>query len=75
VHLRFDPADEAFRREAAEWLAAELSGPFAAARGRGGPGDETACIDERLAWERRLGEAGWVGAGWPAARSGSQAPN
>jgi alkylation response protein AidB-like acyl-CoA dehydrogenase len=65
VHLRFDPADEAFRREAADWLASELSGPFAAARGRGGPGDETACIDERLAWERRLGEAGWIGLGWP----------
>src|SRR5437879_5543345 len=65
VQLRFDAADEAFRREVADWLAAELSGAFASARGRGGPGDETACIDERLAWERRLGEAGWIGLGWP----------
>ena len=70
VHLRFDPADEAFRREVADWLAAELARRVRGARGRGGPGDETACIDERLAWERRLGEAGWIGLGWPVAVGG-----
>ena len=70
VHLRFDPEDEAFRRELAGWLETELAGEFAAARGRGGPGDETACIDERLAWERRLGVAGWIGLGWPVAAGG-----
>jgi len=70
MQLRFDPADEAFRHECQDWLESELSGPFAAARGRGGPGDETACIDERLAWERRLGEAGWIGLGWPESAGG-----
>jgi len=65
MQLRFTPEEEAFRREVADWLAAELTGEFAAIRGRGGPGDETACIDERRAWERHLGEAGWIGLGWP----------
>ena len=73
MHLSFDPEDEAFRREWAAWLEKELSGPFAVTRGRGGPGDETACIDERLAWERRLGEAGWIGHGWAAEAGGAGA--
>jgi len=34
-------------------------------RGRGGPGDEHELFDERAAWERALGEAGWIGVGWP----------
>ncbi|HSJ97605.1 MAG TPA: acyl-CoA dehydrogenase, partial [Myxococcota bacterium] len=65
MHLRFSDDDEAFRREAQTWLAAKLAGEFAALRGRGGPGDEHAFVDERRAWERRLGEAGWIGLGWP----------
>ena len=32
-------------------------GEFAAVRGRGGPGDEHACFDERLAWEQRARRA------------------
>ena len=74
MHLSFDPEDEAFRREWAAWLEKELSAPpFQVTRGRGGPGDETACIEERLAWERRLGEAGWIGHGWPAEAGGAGA--
>lgn len=69
MHLRPSQADEAFRREVSAWLDAELSGPFAAVRGRGGPGDEHALLDERRAWERRLGEAGWIGLGWPRSKS------
>src|SRR5690606_2534174 len=53
VQLRFSDEDEAFRREVQAWLAAHLTGPFAALRGRGGPGDEHAMIEERRAWERR----------------------
>jgi alkylation response protein AidB-like acyl-CoA dehydrogenase len=34
-------------------------------RGRGGPGDEHELFDERAAWERALGDAGWIGIGWP----------
>jgi alkylation response protein AidB-like acyl-CoA dehydrogenase len=70
VQLRFSDEDEAFRREVQEWLAAHLTGPFAALRGRGGPGDEHALIEERRAWERRLGEAGWIGLGWPREAGG-----
>ncbi len=73
MHLRLSEADEAFRRQVADWLEAELSGEFAPVRGRGGPGDENACLDERRAWERRLGEAGWIGLGWPRAYGGQQA--
>lgn len=74
MHLRFSDEDEAFRREARTWLAAHLTGPFAALRGRGGPGDEHAFVEERRAWERRLGEAGWIGIGWPREAGGRGLP-
>ena len=45
-------------REARDWLAEQLEGEFAVVRGRGGPGDEHALFEERLAWERALGAAG-----------------
>ena len=66
MRLRFSEADEAFRREAAAWLDAALAGRFAALRGRGGPGDEHAFIEERRAWERELGAARFCCLGWPA---------
>jgi alkylation response protein AidB-like acyl-CoA dehydrogenase len=66
LQQRTSPEDEAFRREVADWLAAALRGPFAALRGRGGPGDESALVEERIAWERHLGARGWVGIAWPA---------
>ena len=65
MDLRFSEEDEAFRREVAQWLADHLSGEFAELRGRGGPGDESALVEERRAWERKLGEAGWACVGWP----------
>jgi alkylation response protein AidB-like acyl-CoA dehydrogenase len=65
VDLRFSEEDEVFRGEVAQWLADHLSGEFAELRGRGGPGDESALIEERRAWERKLGEAGWTCVGWP----------
>ncbi len=65
MHLRFSDTDEAFRREIAGWLKANLCGEFAALKGRGGPGDEHALFDERLAWEQKLGAAGWTCVGWP----------
>ncbi len=70
MHLRFSDEDEAFRREVAEWLAESLAGEFAAVRGRGGPGDENALLDERRAWERHLGAAGWTCIGWPREHGG-----
>jgi len=74
VDIRFAPEDEAFRREVAEWLAENLTGELAVLRGRGGPGDEHAFVAERRAWERRLGEAGWIGIGWPREHGGRDLP-
>jgi hypothetical protein len=66
MDLRFSEADEAFRSEVRDWLAAHLTGEFAALGGAGGPGREHEGFEVRRAWERRLGEHGWVGLGWPA---------
>jgi alkylation response protein AidB-like acyl-CoA dehydrogenase len=65
MDLRFSAEDEAFRAEAREWLVTRLEGEFAVVRGRGGPGDEHSLFEERLAWERALGAAGWNGISWP----------
>ena len=65
MDLRFSEEDEAFRRDAREWLTERLTGDFAIVRGRGGPGDEHELFDERAAWEHELGAAGWIGIGWP----------
>jgi len=73
MELRFSREDEAFRREVADWLAAELAGEFSAVRGRGGPGDEHALTRERRAWERRLGAAGWSCIGFPREYGGRDA--
>ena len=65
MRLRFADADESFRREVAAFLSDALAGEFAALRGRGGPGDEHAFVEERRAFERKLGAAGWSCLGWP----------
>jgi alkylation response protein AidB-like acyl-CoA dehydrogenase len=70
MHLRFSDEDEAFRREVADWMAENLSGEFAGLRGRGGPGDESAMVEKRRAWERRLSEGGWTCVGWPREHGG-----
>ncbi|MGH0030304.1 MAG: acyl-CoA dehydrogenase family protein [Myxococcota bacterium] len=70
MQLRFSPEDEAFRKEVAGWLADHLVGEFEAIKGRGGPGDENAFVDERRAWERKLGDAGWTCIGWPTEHGG-----
>ncbi len=74
MDTRFSEQDEAFRREIAAWLSDNLSGEFAALRGRGGPGDEHSLIEERKAWERKLGEDGWIGIGLPAQVGGRDLP-
>src|SRR5205085_4266540 len=70
MDLNFSAADEEFRLEARTWLTEQLSGDFAGVRGRGGPGDEHALFEERLAWERALGAAGWTCVGWPVEHGG-----
>jgi alkylation response protein AidB-like acyl-CoA dehydrogenase len=66
VDLHFSEADESFRAEARAWLTDSLEGEFSVVRGRGGPGDEHSLFEERLAWERALGAAGWTCLSWPA---------
>jgi len=70
VDLRFSAEDEAFRAEVREWLDGHLVGEFAEGRGLGGPGREHEGFDLRRAWERVLGEAGWIGLGWPKEHGG-----
>ena len=65
MDLRFDAGDESFRSEARTWLEDNLAGEFAEIRHRGGPGDEHAFYEERLAWERHMGAAGWTCLAWP----------
>jgi alkylation response protein AidB-like acyl-CoA dehydrogenase len=74
MDLRFTPDEEAFRTEVREYLDVLLAGEFASVRGRGGPGDEDAAFDERLAWERRLGADGWTCVGWPERFGGKGLP-
>jgi alkylation response protein AidB-like acyl-CoA dehydrogenase len=74
VDLRFSAEDEEFRREAREWLTDALQGEFAVVRGRGGPGDEHALFEERHAWERALGAAGWTCLSWPEEYGGRNVP-
>ncbi|HET8930103.1 MAG TPA: acyl-CoA dehydrogenase family protein [Acidimicrobiales bacterium] len=65
MDLSFSAEDEVFRAEARAWLTHQLDGPHAVVRDRGGPGDEHALFDKRLAWEHTLAEAGWTCVGWP----------
>jgi alkylation response protein AidB-like acyl-CoA dehydrogenase len=74
MNTRFTEEDEAFRKEIAGWLADNLSGEFAPLRGRGGPGDEHSLVEERKAWERKLGEAGWIGIALPESVGGRNLP-
>ncbi|MER6052185.1 acyl-CoA dehydrogenase family protein [Streptomyces sp. NPDC001793] len=61
---------ESFRADIRGWLRANLTGEFAALRGRGGPGREHEAFAERLAWERHLAAAGWTCVGWPVEYGG-----
>src|SRR5689334_14126473 len=66
MDLRASEEDDRFRAEVRAWLEARLDGEFRHLRGRGGPGREHEAIEPRMAWERELGKAGWIGLGWPA---------
>jgi alkylation response protein AidB-like acyl-CoA dehydrogenase len=62
--------DASFRELVRRWLAEHVVGEFASLRGRGGPGDEDVGFDLRVEWERVLGQAGWIGLGWPTSHGG-----
>jgi alkylation response protein AidB-like acyl-CoA dehydrogenase len=70
VDLRESADDRSFRDEVRTFLEDSLAGEFAAVRDRGGPGDERALFEERLAWERHLGAHGWTCVGWPKEHGG-----
>jgi alkylation response protein AidB-like acyl-CoA dehydrogenase len=72
MDLQLTPEQMSFRKEVRTYFEDLLAGEFAAVRGRGGPGDEHSCFDERLAWERRLGADGWTCVGWPKAFGGRE---
>jgi alkylation response protein AidB-like acyl-CoA dehydrogenase len=65
--------DQAFADDVRRWLEANLSGRFAALKGKGGPGSEHEFFDERLAWDRHLAGAGWTCLGWPCEHGGREA--
>ena len=56
-------SDEEFRELAQTWLHDNVVDKFAELKGRGGPGDEDIGFDIRVAWEKTLGHAGWIGLG------------
>ncbi|MCU1451118.1 MAG: acyl-CoA dehydrogenase, partial [Acidimicrobiales bacterium] len=64
MDFRWSAEDEAFREEVRSWLKEHLVGEYATLGSGGGPADETGW-DVRLEWERILGQAGWIGLGWP----------
>jgi len=63
VDLSLSPSEEAFRREFSDWLRASLPDDSTAQRLRGLA--EPRVLEARRAWERRLGESGWLGVSWP----------
>jgi len=70
MQLAFAPELKAFRQEAADWLNAQLSGPFKSIRGQTNQVDN---VEERRAWEAALGEARWSVIGWPEIWGGRNA--
>jgi alkylation response protein AidB-like acyl-CoA dehydrogenase len=68
--MRFGQEDDEFRGRVAEWLAANVPAEL---RGAGGPGREHEAFAERLAWNKRLAEAGLTCLGWPAEHGGHDA--
>ena len=68
--MRFTPQDEEFRADVRGWLAANLTGEFAACAARAARDASTRRHAERLAWNRHLAAAGWTCLGWPAEHGG-----
>ncbi|HTW97466.1 MAG TPA: acyl-CoA dehydrogenase family protein, partial [Acidimicrobiales bacterium] len=70
MNLALSHDEAVLQAEVRDYLGSLLEGEFAAVRGRGGLGDEDACFEERLAFERRLARDGWTCVGWPAELGG-----
>lgn len=70
MDFSFSKEDEIFREEIRAWLEEKLGGEFKSIRGRGGPGDEHSCYEERRAWEAVMAKDRWTCVGWPEAYGG-----
>ncbi len=75
MDLTWSDAEEAFRAEAADWLAENLAAWRADHGGAGNipSGDTRAGFAIHLDWERRLFDAGWAVVSWPKAHGGREA--
>ena len=62
--MQYTPQEEAFRDEVRGWLDAHLTDEYRSLSGDGGPADDRDW-DKRVEFEQLLGEAGWIGLGWP----------
>ena len=62
MKLGFTAQEEAFRAECADWLNAQMAGPFRDIRGIT---KLTEAPERRKEWEQALGEARWGCIGWP----------
>jgi len=65
MELQLTKEEEAFRDKVRSWLHEQLSGPFRDLRGRGASGDQESHVEERIAWGKAMGAAGWNCIGWP----------
>jgi alkylation response protein AidB-like acyl-CoA dehydrogenase len=68
------PDEDEFRASVRDWMAEHLTGDFAHLAHRGGPGDEHAFVQDRMAWERELAAGGWTCVGWPVEHGGRGLP-
>jgi alkylation response protein AidB-like acyl-CoA dehydrogenase len=70
MRLGFSPEEEAFRRECASWLVAQMEGDFADIRNISNLTDKP---ERRREWEQRLGAERWSCIGWPEKWGGRDA--
>ena len=73
MHLEFSKKEELFREEVSSWLSKNLKGKFKPVVGRGGSGDQTELLEERVEWEKHMGKSGWTCIGWPKKFGGRNA--
>ncbi|MDP3675618.1 MAG: acyl-CoA dehydrogenase family protein [Novosphingobium sp.] len=70
MKLGFTPAEEDFRKEAADWLAGQMAGEFADIKGIT---KLTERPERRKEWEQQLAAHGWSCIGWPKEWGGRDA--
>ena len=70
MKLGFSAQEEEFRAECADWLQAQMAGPFKDIKGIT---TLTEKAERRKEWEQHLGENGWSCIGWPKEWGGRDA--